>query len=40
MFFRHGFSGKDCLLRTICEAAEYAFDGNGLLADIVHVVLT
>ncbi|KAF5307283.1 hypothetical protein FQR65_LT06999 [Abscondita terminalis] len=36
----HGYSGKDCLLRTICEAAEYDLDGNGVLGDIIHVLLS
>ncbi|KAK4881539.1 hypothetical protein RN001_004858 [Aquatica leii] len=36
----HGYPGKQCLLRTICEAAEYALDGNGVLGDIIYVLLS
>ena len=34
-------SGKACLLRVVCEAAETPFkEGHGLLGEVVHVVLT
>ena len=40
MCFRHGYRGKECLLRAICEASEYSLEHNGVLADILHIVLT
>ncbi|KAF5286309.1 hypothetical protein FQA39_LY04207 [Lamprigera yunnana] len=36
----HGYPGRECLLRTICEAAEFALDGNGVLGDIMHILLS
>ncbi|KAK9717656.1 DM4/DM12 family [Popillia japonica] len=36
----HGYPGKPCLLRTICEASEYSMEHNGVFADILHIVLT
>ncbi|KAK9758632.1 DM4/DM12 family [Popillia japonica] len=36
----HGFAGKPCLLRAICEATEYSLQHTDVLGDIVHVVLT
>ncbi|XP_031338527.1 uncharacterized protein LOC116167390 [Photinus pyralis] len=36
----HGYPGKECLLRTICEVSEYDLSGNGVLGDIVHVILS
>lgn len=40
IIFRHGYPGKSCLLRTICEAAEFTFQHEGVLNDILHIVLT
>ncbi|XP_073959916.1 uncharacterized protein [Choristoneura fumiferana] len=38
---RYGFSGRPCLLRTICEAADVPFTHeNGLLGEIAHILLT
>ncbi|KAG5866872.1 hypothetical protein JTB14_030169 [Gonioctena quinquepunctata] len=37
---RYGYAGKECLLRTICEAAEYSTKNTGVLGDILHVLLT
>nr|XP_023029755.1 uncharacterized protein LOC111517735 [Leptinotarsa decemlineata] len=36
----YGYNGKECLLRTICEAAEYSTEGTGVLGDILHILLT
>ncbi|XP_017776028.1 PREDICTED: uncharacterized protein LOC108562263 [Nicrophorus vespilloides] len=36
----NGFPGKPCLLRSICEAAEYSMDHNGVLADLIHIMLS
>lgn len=34
-------SGKACLLRMVCEAAETPFkEGHGLLGELLHVVFT
>lgn len=36
-----GFNGHECLLRTICEAAEIPLGlHNGVLGDIMHIVFT
>ncbi|XP_050668074.1 uncharacterized protein LOC126967582 [Leptidea sinapis] len=41
MVERYGFSGRPCLLRTICEAAEVPFTyENGLLGEIGHILFT
>ncbi|CAG4940034.1 unnamed protein product [Parnassius apollo] len=41
MVERYGFSGRPCLLRTICEAAEVPFTHeNGLLGEIGHILFT
>ncbi|KAF7387771.1 hypothetical protein HZH66_010538 [Vespula vulgaris] len=34
----NGYSGKNCLLKTICEIAKYSLKGNGLLGDIVRIL--
>ncbi|XP_072764319.1 uncharacterized protein [Anoplolepis gracilipes] len=34
-----GYSGLDCLLRMICEAARYSLSENGLLGDILQIIL-
>ncbi|GJQ67490.1 hypothetical protein Trydic_g5133 [Trypoxylus dichotomus] len=36
----HGYTGKACLLRAICEATEYSLQHTGVLADVLHVILT
>ncbi|CAH2267624.1 jg27896 [Pararge aegeria aegeria] len=41
MIGRYGYSGRPCLLRTICEAAEVPFTyENGLLGEIGHILFT
>ncbi|GLV45051.1 uncharacterized protein CBL_14376 [Carabus blaptoides fortunei] len=35
----HGFPGQNCLLRTICEAASSSFEHNGILGDLIHIIL-
>ncbi|XP_045776057.1 uncharacterized protein LOC123874611 [Maniola jurtina] len=41
MIERYGYSGRPCLLRTICEAAEVPFTyENGLLGEIGHILFT
>ncbi|XP_022129887.2 uncharacterized protein LOC111003593 [Pieris rapae] len=41
MISRYGYSGRPCLLRTICEAAEVPFTyENGLLGEIGHILFT
>ncbi|CAH1104761.1 unnamed protein product [Psylliodes chrysocephalus] len=35
-----GYSGKKCLLRTVCEAAQMSSLNTGVLGDIVHVLLS
>ncbi|XP_055632483.1 uncharacterized protein LOC129772965 [Toxorhynchites rutilus septentrionalis] len=38
---RNGFSGKRCLLRAICEAADtQLYENNGVLGDLVHIILS
>ena len=38
----YGFSGRECVLKMICESAQANFkhDEMGLLEEIVHAVLT
>lgn len=39
--FSAGFNGHECLLRTICEAADLPLGlHNGVLGDIMHIVFT
>ncbi|XP_046432190.1 uncharacterized protein LOC124185445 [Neodiprion fabricii] len=35
-----GFPGRDCLLRSICETSEWPIRHNGILGDVMHVILT
>lgn len=40
-FERSGFNGKPCILRAICEMAQYKFgNNNGVLGDILHIIFT
>ena len=38
----HGFNGRECLLRSMCEAAQASFhhEEAGLLEEIAHAVFT
>ncbi|XP_038222139.1 uncharacterized protein LOC119839771 [Zerene cesonia] len=40
MLEKHGHSGRPCLLRAICENATSHFLHNGILGDLLHLVLT
>ncbi|KAM3965445.1 uncharacterized protein ACR2FA_000279 [Aphomia sociella] len=35
-----GFNGQECVLRAICEAAQYPVEDEGLVGEIVHILLT
>ncbi|XP_025830327.1 uncharacterized protein LOC112904452 [Agrilus planipennis] len=35
----HGYPGRECLLRMICECAEKNLDGNGILGDLINIIL-
>lgn len=36
---RYGFNARQCLLKAICETAQYQFgDRNGVLGDIIHIL--
>ncbi|XP_063829824.1 uncharacterized protein LOC135079167 [Ostrinia nubilalis] len=35
-----GMNGYDCVLRAICEAAQYPVDEEGLVGEILHIILT
>lgn len=35
-----GYSGRECLLRAICETSEFPLRHNGLIGDIMHVIFT
>ncbi|XP_012257676.2 uncharacterized protein LOC105686956 isoform X1 [Athalia rosae] len=35
-----GFPGRECLLRSICETSEWPIRHNGILGDVMHVILT
>ncbi|XP_041980632.1 uncharacterized protein LOC121734217 [Aricia agestis] len=39
-FKENGMNGKECLLRSICEAAETPLYNNGLIGDIMHIIFT
>ncbi|XP_021934796.1 uncharacterized protein LOC110837208 isoform X2 [Zootermopsis nevadensis] len=39
-FKSYGLKGRECLLRTICEAAESPLLHNGLFGDILHIIFT
>ncbi|KAJ8963708.1 hypothetical protein NQ314_005429 [Rhamnusium bicolor] len=37
----HGFPGKSCLLRTICEISQHSIEEpNGVLGEIIHIIFT
>lgn len=38
--YRQGYDGKNCLIRSICEAAEYSAKETGVLGDILHIILS
>lgn len=40
MFEKHGFGGRGCLLRAICENTHSHFLHNGVLGDLLHLLLT
>ncbi|CAH2049134.1 unnamed protein product, partial [Iphiclides podalirius] len=40
MFQRHGYAGRACLLRAICEGTTSHFWHNGVLGDVLHLILT
>nr|XP_032514708.1 uncharacterized protein LOC116768158 [Danaus plexippus plexippus] len=35
-----GFGGQDCVLRAICENAQYPLEDEGLVGEILHILLT
>ncbi|XP_044577397.1 uncharacterized protein LOC123260390 [Cotesia glomerata] len=35
-----GFSGRSCLLRSICETLKFDLSDNGVIGDIINVILT
>ncbi|CAG4940036.1 unnamed protein product [Parnassius apollo] len=37
---KHGYSGRACLLRAICEGTTSHFWHNGVLGDVLHLILT
>ncbi|EDO63475.2 AGAP004006-PA [Anopheles gambiae str. PEST] len=38
---RHGYDGKKCILRMICELAKHPVrDGNGIVGDLLQLVFT
>ncbi|XP_043462693.1 uncharacterized protein LOC122498820 isoform X1 [Leptopilina heterotoma] len=39
-FTSSGFSGRGCLLRSICETSEQSLRHNGVLGDVFHVLFT
>ncbi|XP_059062245.1 uncharacterized protein LOC131855050 [Achroia grisella] len=40
MLEKHGYPGRACLLRAICESGTAQYPHNGLLGDILHLILT
>ncbi|XP_011166500.2 uncharacterized protein LOC105200564 [Solenopsis invicta] len=39
-FESSGYSGRECLLRAICETSAFPLQHNGLIGDIMHVIFT
>lgn len=37
---RKGMNGQDCVLRAICEAAQYPVQEEALVGEILHILLT
>ncbi|XP_026326161.1 uncharacterized protein LOC113234854, partial [Hyposmocoma kahamanoa] len=37
---RQGVTGKQCVLRAICEAAQYPVEKEGLIGELIHILLT
>ncbi|XP_035447422.2 uncharacterized protein LOC118274139 [Spodoptera frugiperda] len=35
-----GFNGEECVYRAICEAAQYPVEEEGLVGEIIHILLT
>ncbi|RVE47600.1 hypothetical protein evm_007697 [Chilo suppressalis] len=35
-----GFNGLECVQRAICEAAQYTIEEEGLIGEILHILLT
>ncbi|XP_038222136.1 uncharacterized protein LOC119839769 [Zerene cesonia] len=35
-----GMNGQDCVLRAICEAAQYPVEEDGLVGEVLHIMLT
>ncbi|XP_049871732.1 uncharacterized protein LOC126370740 [Pectinophora gossypiella] len=35
-----GVDGRECVLRTICEAAQYPVEEEGLVGEMMHILLT
>ncbi|XP_053996795.1 uncharacterized protein LOC128886175 [Hylaeus anthracinus] len=35
----HGFDGKSCLLKNVCEAMEYASQRDGVIAKILKILM-
>ncbi|KAI5643901.1 DM4/DM12 family domain-containing protein [Phthorimaea operculella] len=35
-----GINGNECMLRAICEAAQYPVEEEGLVGEIIHILLT
>lgn len=36
----NGKHGRQCLLKSICDAAEHPIAPNGILEEIIHLILT
>ncbi|CAK1542052.1 unnamed protein product [Leptosia nina] len=35
-----GYNGEDCVLRSLCEAAQHPLDEDGLVGELLHILLT
>ncbi|XP_011304068.1 uncharacterized protein [Fopius arisanus] len=35
-----GYNGRGCLLRSICETSQFNLEDNGVLGDMINVILT
>lgn len=36
----HGYPGRECLLRTICELSASTLEHNGVLGELLHVIFS
>lgn len=40
LYFSFGFNGHICMLKMICEMSQTALEHNGLMGQLLHILLT